>query len=32
MRGSRGMREEGVGTGEEDGKIKTMAEDCTRVC
>ena len=25
------MRREGVGTGEENGKIKTMTEDCTTV-
>jgi len=31
MRDYLGMRREGVGTGEENGKIKTMTEDCTTV-
>lgn len=32
IKDSLGMKGEGVGTAEENGKIKTMIEDCTRVC
>ena len=32
MKDSLGMRGEGVGTDEENGKIKTITDDCTRVC
>lgn len=32
IKDSLGMQGEGVGIAEENGKIKTMTEDCTRVC
>lgn len=32
IKDSLGMKGEGVGIAEENGKIKTMIEDCTRVC